>query len=263
MHDADEYRTLLHAVLARAEQIVACLPVAHRSEAAEVLGFLKTYGCEGYPSGRAKDFSIGPWIVRGGMPKRQHEGVTIILCFSDDVRPVELPPHSQSVIPGDCFHTDQVICLYNADHWSLTELALTALHEGRHARHRIGPTLAGLPPLDHADVHETNTWMFMLNALGFWGGTALDAAVQQEITWLGRQPLAPEHPGQITFAESRCYWPELDQVFGPVQHADARTLRQRLVSVLANMLYWPRRDSSLSAEQVCHSLVSCLYALAD
>lgn len=264
MHAAEEYHNLLRAILAQAEQITMCLPLKHRAEATGVLDFLKAFGCEGYPTGRAKDFSIGPWISRKGIPTRQRDGLTIVPCFHDDVPPVEPPPHSQSVMPGGCFYSDQTILLYNVDHWSLVELALTTLHEGRHARHRIGPTLAGLPPLDRTDkVHETNTWLFMLNALGFWGGAAWDAAVQQERGWLERQRLVSEGPNQLLFAESGRYWPELDQVFGPTLYADAQTVRQRLASVCANMLYWPRRHPELSPEQVCLSLLRCFYTHAD
>lgn len=263
MRDMKEYHTLLRAILAHAEQITACVPPEHRADATEVLAFLNTFGCEGYPSGRPKHFSIGPWISREGMPTRQYDGLTIVPCFSNDVPPFAPPPRNQSVAPGCSFYTDQVVLLYNVDHWSLTELALTALHEGRHARHRIGPTLAGLLPLDQADTHETNTWLFVLNALMSWAGAAWDAAVRNEVAWLDRQPLAPEHPGQILYVESRRYWPELDRVFGPTQYADARTVRQRLTSLQANMQYWSRRDPSVSPEQVCHSLVSRFHTFPD
>lgn len=264
VHAVEEYRKLLRAILAQAEQITMCLPPEQHAEATSVLDFLKAFGCAGYPTGRTKDFSIGQWIFRKGKPTRQRDGLTIVPCFHDDVPPIEPPPHSQLIVPGACFYSDQTILLYNVDHWSLVELALTTLHEGRHARHRIGPTLlAGLPPLDHADVHETNTWLFMLNALCFWGDAAWDAAVQQERKWLERQPLVSERPDQILFTESGHYWPELDQVFGPTPYADARTLRQRLASVCAHMLYWPRRHPALSPEQVCHSLLRCFHTRAD
>lgn len=257
MHPVSEYRDLLKRIIAQAEQMVSFLPTINAVSRTEVIDFLKQYGCEGYPTNQVADFSIGPWLTRVGRPNTQHEGVTIIPCFSDDVPPVKL---SDSFGLGQCLHTDQVILLYNVDHWSLAELALILLHEGRHARHRIGPRLAKLSPLDNDEnLHETNTWLFMLNILVAWGGTVWNAAVQHEMAWLAKQRFSSDHPGKIIYDASNQYWPELDQLFGVTRYDQARQLRQRLVSLQANMLYWPQQDTSLCAEGVCHSLVHYFY----
>lgn len=186
MHSFSKCSALLKTVLAQAEQMAAHLPATHHPTSDDILSFLNTFGCEGYPTGQAAHFNIGPWLARQGIPTKQHEGVTIVPYFSDDVPPIALPPQSQTVIPGQCLYTDQAILLYNVDHWSQAELALTLLHEGRHARHRIGPRLAQLPPLDPNDaLHETNTWLFTLNILTAWGGKAWEAAIPHYPTGAG------------------------------------------------------------------------------
>lgn len=261
MHTVPEYTRLLKEMIVQAEQMANCLPPGHALDGWEVISFLKNYGCEGYPVGRKRDFGIGPWLGRAGMPTTRHEGVTIIPCFSDDVPPVELPTTTGSVMPGECLYTDQLILLYNVDHWSLAERALALLHESRHARHRIGPKLAHLLPLDRVDsLHETNTWLFTLNVLVAWGGSAWKAAVQREVTWLTEQKLVPQQPGQILYAASHHYWPELDSVFGPTPHEEVKQVRQQWVAIQANMRYWPRQNPSFLPEQICHSVVSRWYS---
>lgn len=258
MHTVSEYSDLLRVVLAQAEQMTARFPPIHRKESNEVLSFLKTYGCEGYPTNREKDFNIGPWLAQQGTPSTQRNGIAIVPCFSDDVPPAT---PSSSCIFGQCFHTDQVVILYDVDYWSHAELALFLLHEGRHARHRIGPRLAQLPPLDQTnDLHETNTWIFTLNILTAWGGKTWDAAVQREIAWLMQQNPKTDRPGQILCHQSPYYWPELDQVFGPTCHESVHLVRRSIVSLQANMMYWSQRDSTLKPEQVCHSLVKHFYS---
>lgn len=255
MHPVQEYSGLLHRILQQAEQMIACLPTGyHYAAGQEIINFLKTHGCVGYPSGQVKDFNIGPWLTRPGKPARQHATVTIVPCFSDDVPPSTPSPGVDLITPGSCFFTDQVIVLYSVDHWSLSELALTLLHEARHARHRIGPKLAGLSPLDQPEQHESNTWLFTLNVLNVWGGKAWYDAVQQEIAWLERRSLKPAQANQIIYISSQQYWPELDQLFGVNTHLAVRKVRQALVVLTANIEYWSRR-TNFPPEQVCHSLL--------
>lgn len=260
MHAVQEYSRLLKAVLVQAEKMIACLPPVYAFDRREVISFLKNYGCEGYPVGRLVDFNVGLWLARAGIPAAQHEGVVIVPCFSDDVPPVELSNATDWVLPGECFYTDQAILLYNVDHWSLAELALTLLHEGRHARHRIGPKLAHLLPLDRVDkLHETNTWLFTLNVLVAWGGAAWRAVVEREIAWLTGQRLVPKKAGQILYTASYQYWPEMDKVFGLAKYEQMKHVRQKFASLQANMEYWAQQNSSFRFEEICHTIVSHWY----
>lgn len=244
--------------MGQAEIMTACLPPALASAGAEIVDFLKKYGCEGYPADKEGDFTWGAWLGYPGTPGRKHEAVTIIPCFSDDVPPTSRPS-KHSVAPGVCLYTDQVIILFDADRWSIAELALTLLHEGRHARHRIGPRLAQLPPLDPDDVHETNTWLITLNLLATWGTPIWAEAVQQEINWLNSQSLSVSGAGQIVYTHSGQYWSQLDQLFGPTNHLSVRQFRRRLVSFQANMLYWSQLNPVWSPGKVCHALVTHHY----
>lgn len=253
-----EYGDMLKSIVAQAKKMAATLPPTGQAGAMEVLTFLNLFGCEGYPAGRSNDFWIGPWLDGGGLPARQHQGVAIIPCFSDDVPPV-VPAEAPGVLQGQLLFTDQVVILYNVNRWSLAELALVLLHEVRHARHRLGPKLGSLMPLDVSeDVHETSTWIFTLNVLVAWGGELWDAAVQREINWLYEHDIKSEQ-GHILIAPSHQYWPEFDQVFGPAANDEVRQARQRLAALQANMVYWPRLNTSLTAEQVCHTLVRYHY----
>lgn len=259
MHAIHEYSTLLKAVLRQATQMVHSLPAGlHLAAGHDILNFLRSYGCLGYPSGRIGDFHIDQWLTRDGSPADRYDAVTIVPCFSDDLPPVTPSLGMDVIIPGACYFTDQVILLCNVDHWSVPELALTLLHEERHARHRIGPKIAGLPPLDQDETHEANTWLFTLNVLNVWGGKTWFAAVEQEVAWLKQQPLDPDHAGQLKYASSQHYWPELDQLFGVSQYSHVREVRQVLVALTANTVYWSKR-ASLPPEQVCHSLVTHFY----
>lgn len=257
MHSVHEYAALLQKVLTQAETMTNCLPEKHAPQAIDVLGFIKQFGCHGMPSDEPGVFLDGSWLTGHGRPARQYFGITIVPCFSDDVSPVAVPDPERYVAPGNCLTKEQAIFLHNVDHWSVPELALTLLHEARHARHRIGPRLAGLTPLDSDEIHETNTWLFTLNVLAAWGGSQWSAAVRQEITWLEEQGLAAPAT-RVVFAGSGHYWPEFDSVFGLTNHKSVRMFRQRLGNLQANMEYWSQQKG-IPPESLCHAVVSSLY----
>lgn len=260
MHAVSKYSDLLKAVLRQAEQMVECLPTGyHYAAGQDIINFLHDYGCEGYPSGQAGEFIIGPWLYRSDTPKTQGDCVTVIPCFSDDVPPYKPPFHEDDIIAGHCFSADQLIVLYAVEQWSVAELALNVLHEGRHARHRIGPKLAGLSPLDRDELHETNTWLVTLNIVSTWGGASWAAAVRREADWLAAQALTPNQPRGIMYAASKQYWPELDRVFGSTKHNAVRKMRQSLVVLAANIEYWSQQNSTLLPEQICHSALAYFY----
>lgn len=259
MHAIHEYSNLLKAVLQQATQMVHALPAGyHLAAGHDILNFLRYWGCEGYPSDQVGQFTLGPWLTRPGQPAQQHEAITIIPCFSDDIPPMAQPTGKDAIFPGVYSRGAQIILLYDAEQWSLPEVALTVLHEGRHARHRIGPHLIGLPPLDQNESHEANTWLFTLNVLNAWGGKTWAVAVEQESAWLQQQSLQPGRAGQLKYAGSKHDWPELDQLFGVSRHARVSEVRRTLVTLSANIVYWSQR-LRLPPEQVCYSLVTHFY----
>lgn len=259
LDSTNDYRGVLTAIVQRAEQMVNLLSGENYPAGQAVMEFIRRYGCEGYPADRVGKFTIGPWLGHTGYPVKQSESVTIVPCFSGDVPPAALPTRGRAVIPGSFLYTDQAIVLYNVDHWSIAELALTLLHEGRHALHRLGPKLANLPPLDPDDLHDTNTWLFTINLLVAWGGSIWEKAVQQEISWLNCQSLPfPIAPPTVCVQSGR-FWPEIKDLFGESKHLSVRQVRQSLVSLQAHMLYWPQLNSDLKPGQICHSLVTHLY----
>lgn len=259
MHALHEYHDLLDKILRQADQMVARLPRSDRVGGREILNFLRNFSCRGYPGEKVGDYKVGPWLYREGMPGSPSDAVTICPCFSDDVSPAKIPDAENIICPGQCY--GQMILLYQVDQWSIVELALCLLHESRHARHRLGPKLAGLAPLDHGDLHETNTWMFMLKVLAAWGGEVWETVVQHGVDWLTQQPLTPKRAGQIVFAlASPPYWRELDQIFGQTQHEDVREARQELVSVQAHIDYWSARNPKLTPEQILGFQISHMYS---
>ncbi|TSC64184.1 MAG: hypothetical protein G01um1014106_234 [Parcubacteria group bacterium Gr01-1014_106] len=254
MRGADEYRSLLEQVVTQTESMVSRVPSPHSHNGQAVVSFLRQYGYVGYPSGKANEFGKGSWLTKAGCPNSKYEGVAIIPCFSDDVLPVAASP--QKFAQGCCLHADQVILLYAVDHWSRPEIALTLLHEGYHARHHIGPRIASLQPLDpNETVHESNAWMLMLNTLVCWGADRWKRIVQREIAWLQKQHPVPPSPRGIQFAKSEEYDAELDLLFAPTPHAHVSAVRKCLVAFHANMGYWSKRNPSLRAEDILHTLV--------
>ncbi len=259
MHPINEYHDLLQNIIVQAKKMVDCLSSSRVIDGYEVINFLHDYGCEGHPSDQVATFKIGPKFDQSGTPLRQSDAITIVPCFSDDIPPAELPDQSKSVNPASFMYSDQVIVLYNVDHWSLPELALSLLHEGRHARHRLGLKLANLSPLDKEDFHETNTWLFILDVLVAWGGSSWQKAVQKEVWWLKKQRLKSTK-GKIVYADSGQYRPELDDLFGTTKHQEVQFTRQQLLSLFANMQHWSHgRNSTLSEMEICHALIKLSY----
>jgi len=259
MHPKSEYSSLLKDVIAMAKRMIACLPSSQADKGKECLSFLEAFGYEGYPGSGGGNFHIGSFVVGTRKPGAQKEGIAIILCFSDNVSLVP-PEGNKSVTPGQLLRGSQALVLHDVDHWSLSELALTLLHEARHARHRLGPKMAKLEPLDsNDDLHETNTWLFIANILVMWGKEIWEKAVSQEITWLESRNLEQPRPGHIACDESAQDWPELERLFGASEFAEVRRFRRALVSLQANMRYWSERDKTLNPESICHSLVKCYY----
>lgn len=259
MHQQEEYNKLLRGILDQAQSMVKCLPDTVRPEGRDILDFLDRSGCQGYPGENLGKFYIGMKLDGSSVPHDHHETVVIIPTFSDDTPPIPVP--TNKIRPGCFFGREHLVVLLCVERWSPADLALILLHESRHARHSLGPKLAGLSPLESDDSHETNTWLFTVNVLNAWGKDPWEAAVRREIEWL--EKMAPGHsqvPGFIARGQSGVYWPELDVVFGPPPHDWARQVRQSQVVLCANMRYWSAQNPTMSAEQICHSLVSKSYS---
>lgn len=259
MHGVTEYKRLIRDVVWQADEMTARLSPESLPEGVEVLNFLRRFGCEGFPCDCVDRFDIGPWISRSGHPQHQHEGFAVVPCFSDDVPPIAPYEDDAGGVSGRCLYTDHAVVLYNVDRGSLVEVALVLLHEARHARHRIGPKVMQLAPLDPTlEVHETNTWIFTLNLLRGWGGEAWQQAVQCEVSWIMRHPelTATESATEIRYVASHEYWPELDVVFGKAPHESAHRVRRSLVALHANILYWSHKNPLFIPQLVCHSIIA-------
>lgn len=259
-----QYQHVLKMVLAHAEMIATDITTLNKedtpvaAECRSILKFIRDWGCFGFPFSEEGDFSIGPWLYRSGMPESQKEAVVIVPCFSEDAK-IGLPDEWQNdTVPGLLLPNSNVIALYDVNQWSFGELALTLFHESRHARQRLGSALANLPPLDTETTHETNTWLFIIGILQEWGKEQWQYAVDREIEWLTENSPDPES-GQLVFGMSRQSWMELRSLFGILDNKDKLTFRQRLVALSANMTYWPHVITSLTPEQVAHSIISHFY----
>lgn len=256
MRDRQEYWNLLQQVLTMAHGMVNCLPPENNSQGREILRFLNEYAYIGFATG-AGSFDVGRFIDRQAFPGKQCDGISIILCFSDDTPPFPIPREANVFKAGVFLRMDQAIILYNVDHWSIPELALTLLHEGRHARHRLGGSLATLPPLDQDDTfHEENTLSFHLYVLSVWAKERWTTVVNHGIRWLASQPLISLNENEILYQEVEEYCSELDVIFGEPLHENARLLRQVLMSIEANTHYWASRCPMLKIEQVFHAIAS-------
>jgi hypothetical protein len=205
MHTLVDYVHVISATIAHLQKMIGLLPTPNQKPFQEILDFLLKFGCYGYPGSNGKDFQTGSYITQNKAPLHALDVITIVPCFSNDVK-IAVPPEADpSTLTAVFFKTDQVIALYDTNHWSQTELALFLFHEARHARHRIGPKLANLPPLEPDAIHEINTWITMLNLLAVWGGKNWKFAIQQEISWLKQQHFEPENPLQIIYKQSGTY----------------------------------------------------------
>lgn len=258
-YSTNDYYALLDQIIDKAVEMVGCLPPAHRPSGTDILDFLRRYSCRGWPTGRVGEFTIGHRLNGQARQGDQYDVLTVITCFQDDVKPLQRPSDSAWITPGTFSKKNQVILLFEVDCWSLPELALFLLHEGRHARHRLGSKLAQLPPLDLEELHESNTWMVTINTLAAWGGEIWERAVGWEVDWLRCSSLPQISAKQIAYQSSQTNWPELDLIFGSTSYEPARRLRQELLAVQANMIYWSEQNPTLRPEQICHSIVSHLY----
>ncbi len=236
--------------------MVGCLPPENNSQGKEILQFLNQHAYIGFAT-EERRFDLGRWVASQSFPGGRYNGIAIILYFSDEPSPL---PHSVDpnvFRPGVFSRLDQMIMLFNVDRWSIPELALALLHEARHARHRLGGKLAGLPPLDLDDTfHEENTLSFHLYVLSVWAKELWIAAIAHGIAWLTAQSLVSPGENQILYKEVEEYCPELDAIFGESLHKDARSLRKHLVSIEANTHYWASQCPGLSMGQIFHSIAS-------
>ena len=251
-----EYSEYLKKIFHQMNEMASCFPTPLREESNEVSLFARAYACYGYPGDAVGDFELGSWIFRSGNPAKQHNAISIIPCFSDDVLPVTLPQDGK-VDFGKSIASAQIIILFSVDQMSVVDAAWTLFHELRHARHRLGAKLAGLLPLDISEeVHEGNTWMFCMDILAAWGGELWERAISREVDWLRKQRFAPLPANEFMYHQSGVYWPELDELFGPCSNANTRLMRQKLLSLPACATYWTTGDAPvLSYEQVFYSLV--------
>ena len=250
---------ILDKVIGEADAIARALARLGSFEFVEVMAFLRLFGFLGTPVGQ-NEFTVRNWICRQGFPKQQTDGLAIIPCRSTDTPPFPMSQGDKFIQAGSFSKSTQILLLYDVDLWTPFEVATTLLHEGRHARHRLGHTFTTLGPLDsNEEVHEMNCWLAMLNGIEAAGGNAWREACAKEHHAIERLEVEQSEPTAFPFLESGTYWAELDQVFGQRVHPRAEDVRKALVSLRANMLYWPRR-MEISPEQTVASIVASFQA---
>jgi hypothetical protein len=257
MHEPNEYEPYYDQCLKQALILVKKLSEAGDMDGLEILRFLQKYCYVGLPAGQLGKFDIHPWVARSGLPTHQEEGLAWIMCFGDDVAPVQRPQTSAFKL-GSFHRKAQAIVIFDIDQWSPLELALVWLHEGRHARQRLGPLLQNLPLLEPEESHETNTWTFTLNILDVIGGQSWGGAVKKEMEWIAQHVEIPDGPTGIVFDTSGIYWPELDEVFEQTASQSVQEVRRQLLSIRAHIEYWCQAKR-LRQQDVCHALVRAFY----
>ncbi|MAF80640.1 hypothetical protein CL628_01360 [bacterium] len=259
-HTRPEYMTQVNRMFNSANRLADAIVSHDRGKARGIMEFMVQHGYMGIPGTTAGRFNLGCWLAasRPGAPNQQAEGIAVIPCFSDDIPPVKRPQTTTGYQWGGCYsRTAQAITIFDTERLTDTEIGLLLLHEGAHARHRTRD-IAGLPPLDPDDIHETNTWAMMLNCVTAIGGDAWSTAIAKEIRWLEAQNPDQPRPRAITYTWGSPYCLELDAVFGPVLHSSIKRFRQELLATAGNMLYWESR-TRLGAEDILHSIVTAHY----
>ena len=256
MSQSSRYVTLLESVWDAAMQIAQQSNVQGYHEGLAVMRFLTDYGAIAYPPETpAAGFTIGEWIAssKHGAPQRQNDAVSIMLCMHNDVKPTGY----ESAICG-CFNkTAQLIMMFDANLFSPLDLALMLLHEGYHARHRLGLQLAGIKPTDTEESHETNTWTFVYNILISGMGKAWSSLITQDIQDIPRRLAGekPKKPGQFLFSPIETYPATLmHTVFPATQHDIVQRFRMILVEARSNAVYWAEQ-TSMPQEQIMGSII--------
>jgi len=218
---------MLTTILRTAQQIA-------RHEARSSLGtqeawrhfeFCMRHGYIGFPTSSTRQFTVGSYLNpdRGGYPNTPEEArnaIGIIVCFSDEVMPCE-PVKIVTTEGTIATMSSYVSSRYNAlvmgyvDWNTPFDLAMTFLHEIRHARHRFGRKLEGLPDLDPEQFHESRTWKYELSILDVLGGPLWQAAIDREADLLrDTYKNKGATPGNRFFATSKQSYSFPDSLFG-------------------------------------------------
>ena len=256
------YGQKLDEVFGQADIIARALAKCGSFEFIEVLSFMRLFGFLATPV-KQNEFTVRNWLCRKDVPQTHMDGLAIIPCLSSDIPPTPPRKSQRHVHAGTFFRSTQMIILYDFDLWTPFELATTLLHEGRHARHRLGPTFTTLGPLDsNEEVHEVNCWLSMLNGIEAAGGNNWREACAKEYRAIEHFELGQPEATAFPFLESGLYWAELDHVFGPRIHPQAEEIRKALVSLRANMIYWPKRIQ-IGPEQTVASIVASFQGQSD
>lgn len=258
MHPTSEYVPLLNQAWNEAARLVTTAHKHGYTKGVKLMQFLGRHAAIAYPSADPGGFGIGEWIAKEGGPSHQGEVLSIMFCMRDDT-----PPEPRILHSGGNFNKGaQLITVYDADLLSPTDRAIILLHEGYHARHRIGLKLDGFVPTDPEHAHETNTWTFVYNIMGVGIGEQWLQLVYQDVADIPRRldGLPPPRPGTIIFSPVEHYPPSMDDVFGPTAHEVVRESRKLLLGIRSNTLYWSNR-TGMPEEQVAGTIiVNGLYA---
>lgn len=256
MSQLSRYTTLFEHVWSEAMQLVLRSKADGYHEGIAVMRFLSDHGAMAYPPETpTTGYNIGQWISssKQGSPQRQSDAISIMLCMRNDTRPA-----GYEWAVGGCFNkTAQLIMMFDANLFSPFDLALMLLHEGYHARHRLGFQLAGITPTDTEENHETNTWTFVYNVLISGKGkawpTLIDKDIQDISTRLKGQKT--KKPGQLLFSPIETYPATLmHTVFTPTQHDVVQRFRMVLVEAMSNTVYWAEK-TGMSQEQIMGSII--------
>lgn len=258
MRQPSEYTGFYTDCYQKARELTQKLSQAGHHTESKVFSFLEKHCFFGYPGDEVGNFIVGQWLSKPGRPLVQIQGVAWIMCFSNDVPPIERPSIGD-IQPAVFIRQSQTIVMFDVDIWSTLELAIFFMHEGYHAWHHLGEKLDGVASGDTDITQETNAWLISINLLQVAGGRTWAEVVREEIQKLRGIKLTKTKgkPNSIPFKESTTDWPAFDGIFCPTSNEAVKRNRRVFASLHAHMIYWSRQG--VRAVDVCHAFVTRLY----
>lgn len=226
MHSVEERCAMLSNILNTAKTIIQHAPINPANmEAWEHLRFCIRHGYIGFPTESHAQFATGNYLQpgRSERPTNMTEvqnALGLIVCFSEEKMPCKprREEKSDGVIVAQSAYVspkDKILVLGYADWYNSFSLAITFLHEARHARHHFGSQFENLSPLDPEELHESRTWKYQLDILDAYGGNMWMEAAKNEANLLKqRYTSRGRSPGEKYFAMSGEEHPTLTQAFG-------------------------------------------------
>lgn len=248
MHSDEERSALCKVMFDTARKIALHAPSCKAGKDGwEYLQFCVRHGYYCFPTDTPGNILAGTYLQpgRAGYPTTLEEikgSLGIIVCFSDEIMPCNplrktTADGAKIICSGYVSQSNRLLGIGDIDLYTPVDLALTLLHEVRHARQYFGNEFENLPPLDPEEFHESRTWKSVLDLLDACGGKIWQQAVSLESGLLINSYARRQRcPGDNYFAWSGERYPKLDQIFGAPKTERSGSNRSLLVAMRANFL---------------------------